>query len=59
MCGAVREIKPAVGIKTLILGINQTSAGRVHHAGKLTWRCRLGFEPVDPYEIVEFLFAHS
>ncbi len=36
MCGAVREVKLTVGIKTLVLGINQTPAGRVHHAGKLT-----------------------
>ncbi len=36
MCGAVGEVKLAVGIKTLVLSINQTSAGRVYHVGKLT-----------------------
>ena len=59
MCGAIPEVKPAVRIKTLVLSIDQTSAGGVHHAGKLTSCSRLGFEPVDPYEIVELLFAHG
>ncbi len=58
MCGAVRQIELAIRIKTFVLSVNQTSAGRVHHAGELTSCPRLGFEAVDLYEIVEFLFAH-
>jgi len=56
---AVRQVKLAIGVQILVLGVSQTLTGRVPHASKLTTGTRLGFEPVNPHEVIEFLFTHS
>src|ERR1700712_1336267 len=58
MGGTVGEVGLAVGVEAHVLRVDQTPAGRNHHARKFG-TCRwLGLEPFDLYEIVEFLLAH-
>ena len=56
---AITEIKLAVGVKILVLGINELGFGRGDHADKFVPCGRVRIQPSNPNQVIQLWLAHA